>query len=270
MKIGARLKFLAVADMAEEVENVLDETVESVIERLSAEYKIYDNVDKDKFYASVCATLAMEELAYKAQTDLLVLNDIDTTLFKHIGLRPGFFPTNPKTQMVTVPEGDIGGALAVYILKILSMKQANFIEPFYVNKTNNTFAAGHAGPNDYTEKKENMIIARDERFAKSKWKYAGAPFAWYVFPEGEKTMLHMSEENGKMKMVVTKVECLPTKHYLASYSHADFTHKTKELEELFKEIAKAGVNQHFGITAGDVTDELRALAKIMDFDFYEV
>jgi L-arabinose isomerase len=81
------------------------------------------------------------------------------------------------------------------------MKQANFIEPFYINKTNNTFAAGHAGPNDYTEKPENMIIARDERFAKSGWKHAGAPFAWYVFPQGEKTMLHISEENGSDKHI---------------------------------------------------------------------
>lgn len=270
MKIGARLKFLSVADLAEEVSNIPDSHTNSVIEELSNKYKISQNVDSEKFFASVRATLAMEKLAADADTDLLVLNDIDTTLFKHIGLRPGFTPCDPKNETVTVPEGDIGGGLAVYILKILSGSHANFIEPFYINKTTNTFAAGHAGPNDYTEKSENVIIARDERFAKSKWKYAGAPFAWYVFPEGEKTMLHISEENGRMKLVATLVECLPTKHYLASYSHADFTHKTLNLEELFKKIASAGVNQHFGITSGNLLDELELFAKIMDFDFYRI
>ena len=154
--------------------------------------------------------------------------------------------------------------------RILSQKVANFIEPFYINNSNGTFAAGHAGPNDYTECPENVIIARDERFAKSQWKHAGAPFAWYVFPEGEKTMLHMSEENGRMKMIATNVECMPTKHYLASYSHADFRHKTLSHTELFKRIAEKGATQHFAICPGDVTKELEALAKMMDVDYYYI
>ncbi len=270
MKLGARLKFLSVADLETWVDNIPNEETNSHIEHLQSKYKILNNVDNEKFFASVRATLAMEKLARENETDLLVLNDIDTVLFGHIGLRPGFSPLHKDYDTVTVPEGDIGGGLAVYILKILTGKTANFIEPFYINKTRNTFAAGHAGPNDYTEKSENVIIARDERFAKSKWKYAGAPFAWYVFPAGEKTMLHMSEENGRMKLVATVVECLPTKHYLASYSHADFQHKTLRCEELFQRIASAGVNQHFGIAPGNVLDELEVLAQIMDFDFYRI
>lgn len=270
MKIGARLKFLSVADLSSEVEGISEEYVNDTVRGLSERYRIHPSVDTEKFAASVRATLAMEKLAKAEGTDLLVLNDIDTTLFRHIGLRPGFSPLDTENTMVTVPEGDIGGGLAVYILKILSGQSANFIEPFYINKTTNTFAAGHAGPNDYTAKKENVIIARDERFAKSGWKYAGAPFAWYVFPEGEKTMLHMSEENGRMKMVATLVECLPTKHYLASYSHADFRPVTISCEELFRRIASAGANQHFGIAPGNVLPELEELSKIMDFDFYKI
>jgi len=269
-KLGARLKFLSVADLERKVSEVTQPETAGQIKRLCSLCKVHESVDMEKLAASVRATLAMEHLATENETDLLVLNDIDTTLFSHIGLRPGFSPLGTDYKTVTVPEGDIGGGLAVYILRILSGRTANFIEPFYINKTTNTFAAGHAGPNDYTEKMENVIIARDERFAKSKWKYAGAPFAWYVFPEGEKTMLHVSEENGKMKMVATVVECLPTKHYLASYSHADFRHKTIPCEELFRRIASAGVNQHFGIAPGNLLCELEMLATLMDFDFYNV
>ncbi|MCQ2427734.1 MAG: hypothetical protein MJ137_04950, partial [Clostridia bacterium] len=108
----------------------------------------------------------------------------------------------------------------------------------------------------------------DERFAKSGWKYAGAPFAWYVFPAGVKTMLHMSEKNGRMKMVCTLVECLPTEHYLASYSHADFKPAGNMTpEELFGRICENGVTQHYGIAPGDVTRELEALARLMNFEF---
>ena len=111
-------------------------------------------------------------------------------------------------------------------------------------------------------------MARDERFAKTDYRYAGAPFAWYVFPEGEKTMLHMSEKNGRMKMVCTLVEALPTKHYLASYSHAEFRHKTLSPQELFNQLINVGVTQHYGIADGDYIEELEALASLMDFDFY--
>ena len=172
--------------------------------------------------------------------------------------------------MVIVPEGDIGGGLATYILQHLTGHRANFIEPFYIDHQNGGFVAGHAGPNNYHECPENVIIARDERFAKSQWKHAGAPFAWYTFPAGMKTMLHMSERDGRMKMVCTLVECLPTKHYLASYSHADFRHPTLSPEELFGRIGEIGVTQHYAIADGDCLDELEALAKLCDFEFHRI
>jgi len=266
--IGPELDFLSVADLCGEIEGIPDEKVAAVLQELKTNYRMMDNVDEEKFAASVRATLAMEKLALAAGTDLLVLNDIDTTLFRHVGLRPGFTPTSKEIELVTVPEGDIGGGLAVYILHALTGKVANFIEPFYIDYENGGFVAGHAGPNDYTECPENMIIARDERFAKSQWKYAGAPFAWYVFPEGEKTMLHVSEENGRLKCVATVVECLPTKHYLASYSHANFRHRSLPPHELFRRIGEVGVNQHYAIAPGNVLAEIKMLSHLMGFDCY--
>ena len=266
LKYGPELEFLSVAQLCAEVEKVSETEVTAVLERLRNNFKVLDNVDPEKFAASVRATVAMEKLAGSVGTDLLVVNDIDTNLFEFVGLRPGFAPTDPNAELVSVPEGDIGNGLATYILTALTGKTANFIEPFFIIHQEGIFAAGHAGPNNYTECPENTIIARDERFAKSKWKYAGAPFAWYVFPEGEKTMLHMSEEGGRLKCVAALVECLPTKHYLSGYSHANFRHKTLSPQELFQKIAQFGVNQHFAIAPGNVLEEIRLLAEFMDFD----
>jgi len=270
MKIGPEVHFLSIMELVNEISATSEDKVSAICDDLTAKYKVYPNVDFDKLRASVKATYAMEELARRNKTDLLVLNDIDTVLFANVGLRPGFAPTNANEEMVIVPEGDIGGGLATYILQALTRKRANFIEPFYIDHKKGTFVAGHAGPNNYHDVPENVIIARDERFAKSQWKYAGAPFAWYVFPEGTKTMLHMSEKNGKMKMVCTTVECLPTKHYLASYSHANFRHAQYTPEELFSKICENGVTQHYGIASGDCTEELRILAKLCDFEFIKI
>ena len=270
MKIGPEIRFLSVAEVTDEIERIDDGEVKAIMDRLTKKYKVYPNVDFEKFHASVKATLAMERVADQHGIDLLVLNDIDTVLMRFVGLRPGFTPLDPEEDRVTVPEGDIGGGLATYILQILGGKPANFIEPFYIDHENGRFIAGHAGPNHYHSGENSTIIARDERFAKSQWKHAGAPFAWHVFPAGVKTMLHMSEKDGRMKMVATLVECLPTKHYLASYSHADFRPLKGTPEELFQKICENGVTQHYGIVDGDHLDELEALAGLCDFDFHRI
>lgn len=268
MKIGPEIRFLSVAQLADQIEEVDEETLSRVCGRIKERFRFYPNVDEEKFKASVRASIALEQLSAQYHLDLTVLNDIDPVLFQKVGLRPGFCPTDETLDLTVVPEGDIGAGLAVYILKLLSGRRANFIEPFYIINQKGCFAAGHAGPNDYNQCPENTVVARDERFAKTDYKYAGAPFAWYVFPEGEKTMLHMSEKNGRMKMVCTLVEALPTKHYLASYSHAEFCHKTLEPQELFNQLINAGVTQHYGIVDGNYIKELKELASIMDFEFY--
>jgi L-arabinose isomerase len=267
-KIGPELEFLSIAELCREIEKIEGDELEAAVNGFKRTYQMMNNVDEEKLRASVRATIAMERLAQSANTDLLVLNDCDSALFEFVGLRPGFTPTDKNLDLITVPEGDLGGGLAVYCLSLLAGKVANFIEPFYIDAQNDSFVAGHAGPNSYTECPKNMIIARDERFAKSKWKYAGAPFAWYVFPEGEKTMLHISECNGKLKFIATLVECLPTKHYLASYSHANFKHKTLNVKAFFKRVADIGANQHFAIVSGNHIAETEHLARLIDADFY--
>ena len=134
------------------------------------------------------------------------------------------------------------------------------------------FAAGHAGPNDYTVEGSKVIIARDVRFAKTNYKHAGAPFAWTVFSQGEKTMTHISQctEDSSYKMVTTQVEALPTSHYLATYSHADFKPLKGSCEDLFGKAINIGVTQHYSIVDGDYIRELEYLAKIMGFKYYNI
>ncbi|HCM11753.1 MAG TPA: hypothetical protein DHW85_01030, partial [Lachnospiraceae bacterium] len=102
------------------------------------------------------------------------------------------------------------------------------------------------------------------------YKYAGAPFAWYVIPPGVKTMLHISECNGRYKMVCTLVEALPTNHFITSYSHGKFRPLKGTLQELFDQLIKIGVTQHYGIVEGDYTAELENLAGLLGLDFYHI
>lgn len=269
MKVGPELCFLSVADMEYETEKISDEQVEAIVKDLESRYEKYPNVDGEKFRASVRGTLAMENLAHANGVDVLSLNDCDAALFRHIGLRPGFAPTDREDRVVYIPEGDLGAALAVYILSLTAGQNANFIEPFYIDHKRNVIVSGHAGPN-YYHGAGKTVIARDERFAKSGWKHAGAPFAWYVFPAGPKTVLHVSECGGRIKMAAFMMNALPTEHYLASYSHADFAPLSGKAEDLFEELGKIGVTQHYAIVDGNWIGDLRSVAAVCDFDFYEV
>lgn len=89
-----------------------------------------------------------------------------------------------------VPEADIGAGLITYLLKLISGKNVNFLEPFHIESDYGTFAGGMPGPNDHNDPawQQNVVIARDVRFAKTSYKYAGAPFACTASRRGAKTM----------------------------------------------------------------------------------
>ena len=269
-KIGPEMRFMSVAELEDCVNAVSPEEATAVMKRIASQYEVLPNVDDDKFLASVRASMGMERLAAKHDVDLLVLNDIDTVLFQHIGLRPGFWPTSPEVKTMVVPEGDIGSGIACMVLKLMSDFPVNYIEPFHVNLPEGWFDAGHAGPNDYTDPRGKCKISSDVRFAKTKWKYAGAPFAWYVFPEGKKTMLHCSQQTGRFQLVATQVEAVHTDHFLATYSHSHFKPVGENCQELFSKLIDQGVTQHYGITDGNLMPAIKDLAMMLDVDYREV
>lgn len=268
--VGPELHFLSIAELSDIAEAIPDSEVEQATREIAGRYEVLPDVDMDKFRASVRGSMAMDRMARQYGLDLLVLNDIDTVLFQKLGLRPGFYPVPGACGAITVPEGDLGGGIATYVLHLLTGDHVNFIEPFHIDLPEDNFAAGHAGPNDYTDPRGKTKIARDVRFAKSKWKHAGAPFAWYVFPEGRKTMLHCSQHQGRFLFAVTNLDCLPTEHFLATYSHGLFRAVGESNAELFEKLLKIGVTQHYGLVHGDCTAEVRDLAHMLDFTFYQV
>ena len=269
-QVGPEVHFLSVAELEDSIDKVTQQDARTVMRAIAAQYEVLPNVDEAKFLASVRASMGMERLAEEWGIDLLVLNDIDRVLFERIGLRPGFWPTSPQVRTHIVPEGDVGGGIACYVLKLLTGGHVNYIEPFHIDLPNNCFAGGHAGPNDYTDTRGKCKISSDVRFAKTKWKYAGAPFAWYVFPSGEKTMLHCSSQTGKFQLVASRVEALPTEHFLATYSHSLFRPIGQSNGELFTRLLKQGVTQHYGIVDGNVIPAVKDLAMMLELDFAEV
>ena len=271
-KIGPEIRYLPYSDYGAEIQSLTEEEVKAYADELTSSYKMMDDVEYDKFIGCVKATLAIKKMAQKNDIDCYVYNDIDQATFRTAGCRAGFYPRwfNDNVS-VLVPEADIGAGLITYILKLISGKNVNFIEPFHIEDDFGTFAGGHAGPNDHNDPQwqQNVIIARDVRFAKTNWKYAGAPFAWYRISPGMKTVAGLFEQNGRYKLVTFMAESLPGKHLLATYSHTIFK-PVLPVKDLFERVLKVGVTQHYAIADGDWRPQLEALAEIMGFEFYDI
>ena len=268
-KIGPEIRFLSIVELSEIMDAIDDEECNKLTKEILSKYEVKGTIDEEKMADSVKGSLALEKIARKYDSELLVLNDIDKVLQRTIGLRPGFTPCPGTDDVLVVPEGDIGAGLCAYILKKLTSQHVSFIEPFHIDAQTGTFAAGHAGPNDYTDELGKTMIATDTRFAKSNLKYAGAPFANHVFSPGEKTMIHLSENNGRFKLVATTVEVLESDHFLDGYSHGLFK-PHMPVNEFFQKLLEIGVTQHYAITAGNLLSKMRLFAEIMGFDYYEI
>ncbi|MFA6505075.1 MAG: hypothetical protein WCT14_03195 [Treponemataceae bacterium] len=269
MKVGPETRFLSVTALEKEIESIPPADIERTTELILGTYPSDASVVRSKMEASVAASMALESLTRKAGAEVLVLNDIEPILMRTLGLRPGFTPTPGCTDITVVPEGDIGGALAVRVLKLIAKSGVFFAEPFHIDNEKGVFAAGHAGPNDYTDPKGKTVISRDERFALTDFKHAGAPFAWHTLSPGEKTMVHVSQCNGRFKLVCAVVDALPCPHHLAGYSHGLFRPRGDQ-RQFFQKLMDIGVTQHYAIAAGDHTAVLTEFARMMDFDFHRI
>ena len=271
-KLGPEIRFLPYSTYGEMIDAVSDEELQAYCGELTSRYKMMDDVARDKFEASVRASIGLQKMAEWSDIDVMVFNDIDRAMFELVGLRAGFYhPWFNDNCSVLVPEADIGAGLITYLLKLISGKNVNFLEPFHIESDYGTFAGGHAGPNDHNDPawQQNVVIARDVRFAKTSYKYAGAPFAWYRISPGRKTMAQLVECDGRYKLVATLVDSLEGDHILATYSHSIFR-PVVPVERLFEEILKIGTTQHFAIVDGDYLRELGMLAEIMDFEYHEI
>ena len=269
-RIGPELDFISYAALKVAADAIGDDTADAYVAELSDRYPVEPDVDPRLFRESARASLALGALRDQHELDALILNDVDQELFHTMGLRPGFYPpTFHANDAILTPEGDIGAGAMLYILRQLTGKHVNYVEPFYVEQGGNTFSAGHAGPHDYTDERfaDHVRISRDTRFAKTSFKYAGAPFAWYRIPAGLKTFAHFSEGRDNFKIVCFTAEALPGEHALCSYSHADFRTESPVCQ-LFEKILRVGATQHFAVVEGDVRQQLELFARINAFDFY--
>jgi L-arabinose isomerase len=79
-------------------------------------------------------------------------------------------------------------------------------------------------------------------------------------------MAHVSENNGRFKLVCALIDCLDGEHFLASYSHGVFRPRIP-VDAFFGRIIQIGTTQHFAIADGNWIDSLRRAGELLRLDF---
>jgi L-arabinose isomerase len=270
---GPEVTFIGYDELAAISEGVSNTEISRWKDELKSKYILDGDISEEKFDASIRYSIGLQKIMESYDLDAMTLNDVDMRLFEKIGLRPGFYPNAINESLsILCPEADMGIAISSYFLKLLTRKQINTVEPFYIDDSRNLFCGGHAGPNDYnySESLDYVKISFDARFAKTKYRYAGAPFAWLRIPPGKMTMVHMSQINGEIKLVASLVESLDGPHRINGYTHSEFRPLGLGISDFFTKIIAIGTTQHFVVVQGDYINQLRDLAELCKFTFYTI
>ena len=269
---GPELTFISYDEYAAISDNITEHEVKTWKDEIKNKYITDHNINDEKFEASVRYSIGLWKTMEAFDIDAMTLNDVDFRLFEKIGLRPGFYPQAINDSLsILCSEADLGISLASYPLKLLTGKQLNTIEPFYIDDSKNAFCAGHAGPNDYTYADSKYVkLSFDSRFAKTKYRYAGAPFAWLRIPPGRMTMVHTSQMNNEIKMIASLVDSLDGPHRINSYAHSEFRPVGSTVPEFFEKIMEIGSTQHFVVVEGDYIQQMKDFAALCGFTFYHV
>ncbi|PKL25657.1 MAG: hypothetical protein CVV46_16170 [Spirochaetae bacterium HGW-Spirochaetae-2] len=273
-RMGPEVTFIGYDELSDISDAIDDSEIAAWKQDLLQSFSVDRQIAKEKFDASIRYSLGLLAIMKKYDLDVLTLNDVDMRLFEKIGLRPGFYPKEiSESFSVLCPEADVGIAMAQYVLKLMSSgRQVNIIEPFYIDESHDLFCAGHAGPNDYNgpESKDNVKISIDTRFAKTHYRYAGAPFAWLRIAGGRMTMIHVSQCDGKLKLVASLVDSIDGHHSINGYTHSEFKTVGTDISDFFTQLMVIGTTQHFAVVQGDYIDQLRDFSDICGFSFHHI
>jgi L-arabinose isomerase len=271
LEAGPEIQVVSFESLRKAAEAVPPSDADKMAQELNNKYHVQDDVDPRLFRESVRASIGLASLARERSLDAIAFNDVDDSLHETLGLRPGFYhPDFDRAHSVVVPEADVGMAALALALRMMTGQPAVFVEPFFLDENNNTFAAGHAGPNNHAAARaEDVIIMPDAEYENSDFKYAGAPFACFTVPPGIMTMVHLGQSDRTFKLVSGLVESVPPTCQLKGYAGGMF-HSEISVNEFFEQLLRAGVTQHYLVVAGDWGDQLRDFAMINEFENVEV
>jgi L-arabinose isomerase len=138
-----------------------------------------------------------------------------------------------------------------------------FNEFFTVDREANTILMGHAGHGEIRiAEPSTLMVTYDLEFDETQKR--GAWLSYKAKP-GPMSFLNFTPEYGKLKTSAFTGDSLPGPRVMEGYSHM-LVRPDCDAVELFCDISRRGLIQHWGTVQGHILPELRAFARLMELE----
>ena len=264
-EVGAQLTYISTHDYREICEQIPHEEVAAFVADLKGSYRIAENTTEAGLANGARVSLGLAEVAARFDLDAVAIEDVGEELHRVVGLRPCLYVPALFDRAVVSMEAEVGGAVALLMLKWLAGKAPMYTEVFAVDVEQNCLLIGHAGIHDavhLVESSEEILIEPDGEYVESE-----PDSAWMRFRAkgGHVTLLSVFCDVERFKLVISSGEALGGPPKLLGSPHA-YVQVETPLPDFFEKAIRSGMTQHWALVHEDVVDELLALADILGLD----
>lgn len=251
--LGITLQSIDVKEYCDISKEISDGEIRRYVEFFKKRYKI--EVSDTALYKGIKASLGLLKIVEKYNLKALAFNDLDRELHQCLGIRPCLTLPGMFEKAVISMEGDIGGAIAMYILKSLTGKPVMYTEIFTYEEQTNRFLAGHAGLHDLrvASSEKKISIVPDYEYMEVEKDTASMEFQ---AKPGVVTMLNIVFNGKEFQMTAVKGKAINTGKTL-NISPYVYIKPDIPVNEFMKKVIHTGTTQHWIIGYQDVLEELR-------------
>lgn len=264
-ELGPALRYISTHDYLAFCEAIPATAVEAFVTELSARYALAPNTTLAGLRKAARVSLGLAELVRRYDLDAIAIEDVGEELHRVVGLRPCLPVAALFDRAVVSMEAEIGGAVALLLLRMFSGGSPMYTEIFTVDPAENAILIGHAGMHNapaLVEQPEDILVEPDGEYVESE-----PDSAWMRFRArgGHVTLLSVFCDVERFKLVISSGECVGGPPRLLGSPHA-YVRLGTPLASFFEAAARTGMTQHWALVHADVVAELQALAGILDLE----
>ncbi len=259
-ELGPVVERLTVGAYRKAAGEVSSAQVRGYVQELRSRFPV-EGIGEETLTRAGRATLALQQLARQHRLDVLALNDTSPELLQVFNMRPALYPDlSGAGPVLYQPEGDLGAAVANYILNRLTGSPTMFLELFFWDEALNQLVGGHGGLQDPANADpREAVVGRDYGCCPADGR-EGALLD-FLARAGRVTLLQLRSTPAGWQAMALSGVCLEGQPWVEGLPHA-ILRLDATVEHFMNVAAEVGVTQHWIMAYGSVLHEIEAFFKM--------
>jgi L-arabinose isomerase len=265
-RFGANVAYITPGRLLKAAEHIPEKTILAYTDTLKNRC-VNKGVSQEALYYAARVSLAVERVAEEEGLGIIAINDFDSEMHGIFKTRPQLWVPGLTERSITVAmEGDVNGAVAMWISRRLGKTTPMYTEMFAFDQKRNGVLFGHAGMMDPELAGGNpLALIPDAELC--------------MFNETEGAWLHFKGKSGQV--TVNSIFGAKDDYTAAMFTgraeyselldiHPNvFVHLDIPVCDLFKKLMKRGMNQHFSLSYDDIAEKWRKFCEVANLDLFE-